>query len=218
MNRDKPSKLYTCDANRDGTIVGNVYDKYHTRNPIARWLMSRFLRSIAVLVRKLSPTSILEVGCGEGWLADYLVRHVWRPERFVAIDLNSDRLADDLDPLIEFRPASAYRLPFQTGEFDLVLCCEVMEHLEYPERALTELARVTSNAVILSTPREPLWRCLNMARGKYLGQLGNTPGHIQHFSQTSLRSLVARHLTVQSIASPVPWTVMLAVKPAEATD
>jgi hypothetical protein len=29
-------------------------------------------------------------------------------------------------------------------------------------------------------PREPIWRIGNMARGRYLGDLGNTPGHIQH--------------------------------------
>src|SRR3546814_19916610 len=48
---------------------------------------------------------------------------------------------------------------------DLVVCCEVMEHLEDPTAALDVLAKLSKHFLILSVPREPLWRFLNMARG-----------------------------------------------------
>ncbi len=190
-------------------IVGNVYDKYGTRNPVARLLMAGFLEAVTDLYREVGPASVLEVGCGEGHLAAHLLSSGGRPTRFVATDLSLARVAPGLDPLLEFQEVSAYALPFADREFELVLCCEVLEHLDHPDRALRELSRVAGRNVIVSTPREPLWRALNMARGKYWRDLGNTPGHVQHFSARGLERRVAPHLRVLQRRAPVPWTVLL---------
>ena len=137
-------------------------------------------------------------------------RAVRRPVRFEACDLELDLVAPALDPMIVFKAASAYELPYADNEFELLVCCEVLEHLECPDDALRELERVASKAVLLSTPREPLWRALNIARGKYLTALGNTPGHIQHFSRRTLSTLVAQHFQIVDVRTPVPWTMLLA--------
>lgn len=192
-------------------VVGNTYDKYGTKNPIARLLMKGFLDAVGGLFDGIAPAEVLEVGCGEGKLATALLRSAARrPARFVATDLSLHRVEGDVDPAIDFREASVYELPFADREFDLVLCCEVLEHLEEPQRALREIARVARRAVILSTPREPLWRAMNVARGKYLRDLGNTPGHIQHFSRRDLVGLVGRELRVEQVLTPIPWTVVRA--------
>ncbi|AUX47969.1 methyltransferase type 11 [Sorangium cellulosum] len=191
-------------------IVGNHYDKYGTKNPVARLLMGGFLGAVTDLYRKVAPRSVLEVGCGEGRLAHHLATHAPRAERFVATDVSLERAATDVDPLIQFREASVYALPFEDREFDLIVCCEVLEHLEDPARALRELRRVAGRWVIVSTPREPLWRALNMMRGRYLADLGNTPGHIQHFRRRDLVALVGGELAVREVRNPVPWTVLLA--------
>lgn len=194
-----------------GNVVGNTYDKYGTRNPVARWLMKGFLDAVSAAFDAVAPTEVLEVGCGEGKLATALLRSTARrPARFVATDLNLDRVASDVDPAIDFREASVYQLPFADDELDLVVCCEVLEHLEDPPRALREIRRVARRAVLLSTPREPLWRAMNVARGKYLRDLGNTPGHIQHFSRRDLLELVGRELRIEHVATPIPWTVVRA--------
>ena len=190
-------------------VLGNVYDKYGTRNPVARWLMAGFLSAVTDLYRQVGPRSVLEVGCGEGRLAHHLVTHGGRPERFDACDLSLDRLVPELDAMITFREASIYELPYEASSFDLVVCCEVLEHLEDPERGLRELARVSRGPVLISTPREPLWRLLNMARGQYLPALGNTPGHIQHFSSSDLERLAGNVLTDLQRRAPLPWTVLL---------
>lgn len=191
-------------------IVGNVYDKYGTRNPIARLLMAGFLDAVTELYCRVRPASVLEVGCGEGHLAAHLLSSAPRPQRFVATDVSLSRVAPGLDPLLEFQEVSVYELPFADREFELVLCCEVLEHLDHPDRALRELWRVAGRNVIVSTPREPLWRALNMARGKYWTNLGNTPGHVQHFSARGLERQVAPHLRVLQRRVPLPWTVLLA--------
>lgn len=189
-------------------IAGNVYDKYNTPNPIARALMAGFLRAVVRLYRRAAPRTVLEVGCGEGRLADALLRAGPRPDRILATDLVDVR-ATGLDPAIEFQLASIYRLPFADRAFDLVVCCEVLEHLERPAEGLGELARVADRFVLLSTPWEPVWRALNLARGRYLRDLGNTPGHLQHFTRRQLLDLAGAHLDVVEVRRPLPWTVLL---------
>jgi ubiquinone/menaquinone biosynthesis C-methylase UbiE len=199
-------------ADASEVIVGNVYDKYGTKNPVARALMRGFLDAVTTLYARTAARSVLEVGCGEGHLAQHLVTHAPRPERFEACDLRLDKLIDDPDPLIRFREASVYQLPYDDAAFELVVCCEVLEHLDDPKRGLAELCRVASRAVLLSTPREPLWRALNLLRGKYLRELGNTPGHVQHFGARELTRLAERYLEVSVRRQPIPWTVLLGHK------
>ena len=194
------------------TIVGNVYDKYGTRNPVARWLMNGFLTAVSELYSLPRPRSVLEVGCGEGKLADHLMGLSHQPEQFEACDISLDKLAPGLNERIHFSAANIYQLPFDGGQFDLVVCCEVMEHLDDPARALAEIARVSSGWLLVSTPREPLWRLLNLARGQYWSDLGNTPGHVQHFSQAQLLRLLATQMWVTEVRSPLPWTIALGRK------
>lgn len=190
-----------------GNIVGNVYDKYGTRNPIARALMRGFTGAVTELYLGTGAARVLEVGCGEGRLAQQLIRAA-RPARFEACDVEL-RPIPDLDPQIALREASIYALPYPAASFDLVICCEVLEHLADPAAGLAELARVSARHVLLSTPWEPVWRALNLARGRYLRALGNTPGHVQHFSRRALRELAARHLDLLELRRPLPWTVIL---------
>ena len=190
-------------------IVGNHYDKYGTRNPIARMLMRGFLDSVGELYAQTRPRTVLEVGCGEGLLAQHLLDRAPPPSRFVACDLELDRVAPGIAPTIEFVQASIYALPFAARSFDLVVCCEVLEHLDDPRGGLAELARVADRRVLISTPWDPVWRALNMARGRYLGALGNTPGHIQHFTRRSLVALAETQLRVLQRRTPLPWTIVL---------
>lgn len=192
-----------------GNVVGNVYDKYGTGNPIARRLMQGFLDAVTELYRVAEPTSVLEVGCGEGELAAHLWHAGPRPDRFEISDVELDRLRPDLPSALVAHKASIYELPWPDDAFDLVLCCEVLEHLQQPERGMAELARVARRHVLLSTPWEPVWRVLNMARGRYLGELGNTPGHVQHFSRRGLARLARTHLRLVAQRTPLPWTVLL---------
>jgi hypothetical protein len=89
------------------------------------------------------------------------------------------------------------------------VCCEVLEHLEFPDRDLAEISRVSSRSVLISTPREPLWRLLNLLHGKYWRSLGNTPGHLQHYSQLGLIRRLCNHLEISQIRTSMPGTVII---------
>jgi hypothetical protein len=85
----------------------------------------------------------------------------------------------------------------------------VLEHVPEPEATLAEMARVARGHLLVSVPREPLWRGLNMARGAYWRDLGNTPGHVNHWSKRGFVSLLSRYGAVEEARSPFPWTMLL---------
>jgi ubiquinone/menaquinone biosynthesis C-methylase UbiE len=196
-----------------GSVVGNVYDKYQTHNRIARFLFDSFLSAARSLVNSVSALSILEVGCGEGYLTELLGR--WKPKAEVfGIDI-SEQIFDlgvRTNPRLHFCVQSADQLAFPSGLFDLVVAAEVLEHLDSPQRALAEIGRVTRRHALLSVPREPLWRLLNVARLAYLGDFGNTPGHIQHWTTDGFVRLVAEYFHIVQVSTPLPWTMVLAEK------
>lgn len=198
----------------DDFVGGNLYDKYRTRNPVYRRLMQGFLASATELLATVRAGRLLEVGSGPGDLANQLHGRVpWlREAAYLGLDVSLDDVVEaarsPLGP--RFLGGSVYRLPFADGQFDGVMACEVFEHLEDPEAALDEVARVASDWLLLSVPWEPTWRLLNVARGKYLRRLGNTPGHLQNFSRRQIRTLVERRFDVGAERRPLPWTMLLA--------
>ena len=200
-------------------IVGNVYDKYHAKNPIVRWMMRGFFRRLASFVRESGATEILEVGSGEGHLSGKL-REIMPEARITAVELSPELVAEAAaaHPDVTFVAGSVYALPFDPGAFDLVVACEVLEHLERPEAALAEIRRVTRRSCVLSVPEEPLWRLLNLARLRYVTDLGNTPGHLQHWSSRRFHDLVAPFFEIREIALQLPWIFVLGEKRPAATE
>ncbi len=192
--------------------TGNTYDKYGSRNPVVRRLMGAFEHALDELVRQAAPTSVLDVGCGEGVLTARWAEQLGSSP-VVGIDLDDPKLRREWEmrsrPNLEFRTSSAENLPFPPDQFDLAAAIEVLEHVPDPERTVAEMARVARRHVLVSVPREPLWRALNVARGAYLGQLGNTPGHLNHWSKRGFVRLLARHGEVIEVRSPFPWTMVL---------
>jgi SAM-dependent methyltransferase len=193
--------------------TGNTFDKYGSRNPVVRRLMSGFHSNLDELMERAHPRTLLDVGCGEGVLtAEWAERFC--SGQVLGIDLEDPKLEAEWDkrrkPNLDFRPEEASSLPFEDGEFELAAAIEVLEHVPQPERTLAEMARVADTWLLVSVPREPLWRVINMARGAYWRSLGNTPGHVNHWSKRAFVSLLERYGTVQEVRSPFPWTMVLA--------
>jgi 2-polyprenyl-3-methyl-5-hydroxy-6-metoxy-1,4-benzoquinol methylase len=191
--------------------TGNTYDKYGSQNPVVRRLMAGFERSLDELWNQASPESILDVGCGEGVLTSEWAERL--EGRIVGIDLPDPKLEAEWQkrqrPNLEYRAEEATRLSFGDHEFDMATAIEVLEHVPDPEATVAEMARVAKRWMLVSVPREPIWRMTNMARGAYWKSLGNTPGHVNHWTKVGFVSLLSGHGRVEEVRTPFPWTMAL---------
>lgn len=191
--------------------VGNFENKYESANPLARYLVDRFLNAFDDLVVRAQPESVLEAGCGEGALMRRLENT--GAQKIKGVDIAADVFAKaqrELDPSrYSFEEKSIYDLTTAEDGADTIICCEVLEHVDDPESALAALHALKARRYILSVSREPLWRVLNMARLKYLGDFGNTPGHLNHWSQRGFQKFVSSRFEILELRAPLPWTMVL---------
>ncbi|SRR5579884_1745278 len=193
--------------------TGNTFDKYGSTNPVVRRLMSGFEATLDRLFAQADPQSILDVGCGEGVLTERWAQRLGE-KPVLGIDLPDPKLEAQWTtrrrPNLEFRTMDVDGLAqLPEGSFDLAAAIEVLEHVPDPDRTLAEMARVAARHLLISVPREPLWRALNMARGAYIRELGNTPGHVNHWSKQAFVRAASRHGQVIEARSPFPWTMLL---------
>jgi ubiquinone/menaquinone biosynthesis C-methylase UbiE len=169
------------------------YHKYTAQNRLYRWHLKSVLDTLHEIITGTEPSTVLDAGCGEGFAVDYLARK--SPQiRFTGVDISDDAVGfaeRNFGTHVHFRKGSVFRLPFSDRSFDTVLCCEVLEHLDDPDRAIRELNRVARRNVVLSVPLEPYFEWLNRT-GRRLG-LSVDPGHVNHWTTGAFRSYVSGH-------------------------
>lgn len=204
-----PASVETPDV-----VIGNHMQKYTARNPAIRWLTARWVARLQGVLDHAAADSdgrgdALEVGCGEGVISQRLTA---RWGRVAALDLPDAGLREQWRsrPGPHYLHADAHRLPFPDTQFEVVVAAEVLEHLPDPARGLAELARVGAAQLVLSVPREPIFRSCNLLAGRYVKDLGNTPGHLNHWSTRSFVRFVGTVAEVRAVTTPFPWTVVWA--------
>ncbi len=191
-------------------VVGNVYDKYGSSNPVVRRIMQRFLRTFDELCPIPPAETTHEIGCGEGHLTARLAQRV---KAIRATDISAELLQEAAslseNKQVEFEAKSIYDMIPDVDGADLVICCEVLEHLPDPHKAVKILAELANPFLLVSVPFEPWWRILNLCRLKYINTMGNTPGHIQHWSPRSFKELLRRKFEIIEFRITFPWLMAL---------
>ena len=201
-----------------GIVIGNTTPKYTAKNPAIRYLTERWVGNLENILDHVSthaagaPKRALEIGCGEGVIADKL-HH--RFGDVAALDLPDAGLRSWWQhyPGPVYLHADAHHLPFQDDQFDLVVAVEVLEHLTDPLQGLREILRVTRRHLVVSVPREPIFRGCNLIAGRYVTDLGNTPGHLNHWSKRTFTKFIGDHAHIQQVTTPFPWTTIWATLP-----
>jgi SAM-dependent methyltransferase len=197
------------DDKNDNTVH---QEKYTKANFITSRLIDGFFKAAGELIAALPDVrTAIEFGCGEGVSTRRLSSLLPAGATFEASDFDERRVAAarQLNPDIPCAKESLYELDRPDDAFDLVIVLEVLEHLDDPDRAMREICRVARKWAILSVPREPLWRLMNLARLKYARSLGNTPGHVRHWSSRAFRRFAGQYGVVRQWRSPLPWTIIL---------
>jgi ubiquinone/menaquinone biosynthesis C-methylase UbiE len=195
------------------------YEK-HTANASFwqfKWLQKLLIDNFYIVLldtaKELKPTSVLDAGCGEGFTLSRLeANHIGKKLEGVDFFTTAIKIGTKLHPKITLKEGNIYKLPYKNNQFDLVLCTEVLEHLEDPDKALKELKRVTKKYVILSVPNEPFFMFGNFIRGKNIKRWGNDIEHINHWNTNAFEKFVAQEFIITDVNTPLPWTMITAKK------
>lgn len=186
--------------------------KHESRNPVKRALIRAFHEKAIELIHRAGPTSILELGCGEGYVLSALseagiqaeLTGVELSER--AVRIARERLGDRAT--IEHRDA---RELIEDGRsFDMVMMLEVLEHIPNPAQMLPILERLSNGWLLLSVPWEPMFMASNLASGKNIRRLGNDPDHVNHWSRRGFHKFISTHFDIIEMPVVFPWTMALA--------
>jgi ubiquinone/menaquinone biosynthesis C-methylase UbiE len=192
--------------------TGNLR-KYNSKNPLQKLLINNFIKTLLLCLEKLEIKTVLDAGCGEGFILSKLrQKNIGR--EMEGFDFSEEALSagKKLFPNLVLRKGDINDMPYENSSFDLVLCTEVMEHLEQPTEALHEIVRVSRKYCLLSVPNEPFFMISNFLRGKNLSRWGNDINHIHHWSSRAFENFIRCELNVIKVKKPFPWTIVLSEK------
>jgi len=150
--------------------------------------VARFKRVLEI-VRGYAPATIIEAGCADGMMTAQLAeiaRWVW------AFDISPAMIAAcPVLPNVHYEMLDVEGAPF-ADDVDLIVCCEVLEHVRHPQCVVRRICERASVAVFTAPVTEPsnpdafnlgLYRCEQKA--------GDASGHIWAWDMDGFLSLFA---------------------------
>jgi 2-polyprenyl-3-methyl-5-hydroxy-6-metoxy-1,4-benzoquinol methylase len=186
--------------------------KHESQNPIQRALIDNFHAKAVEMIRRAQPSTILELGCGEGYVLRALADAGVRAELTgVELDSRAAQIASErLGERATIEQRDARELAADGRRFDMVLMLEVLEHIQDPAQMLPILDSLTNGWVLLSVPWEPVFRGLNLLRGKNITRLGNDVDHVNHWGRLGFAKFVSTRFDIVTSPEVFPWTMVLA--------
>jgi 2-polyprenyl-3-methyl-5-hydroxy-6-metoxy-1,4-benzoquinol methylase len=186
--------------------------KHESQNPIQRALIDNFHAKAVEMVRRARPATILELGCGEGYVLSALVdAGVDATLTGIELDDRAARIARErLGTHATIEQRDARDLAADGRRFDMVMMLEVLEHIPNPAQMLPIVDSLTNGWVLLSVPWEPVFRGLNLMRGKNVTRLGNDPDHVNHWGRRGFARFAAQRFDIVTTPEVFPWTMVLA--------
>ncbi len=190
------------------------FTKHTSKNPVQKLLIKNFYSQFISLIKPLKPESVLDAGCGEGFSLNKLrENNIGKKLEGIENSKTAIDISKKINSKLNIKLGSVYSLPYKDNSFDLVICTEVLEHLDNPERGLSQVMRVSKKYIIFSVPNEPFFMLSNLLRGKNLKRFGNDEGHINHWTIYSFQKLLKKNgLKVKKLRLPFPWILVLATK------
>lgn len=187
------------------------HQKFINPNPLQQRMIASFQRKFLSLLGSVQPQSVLEMGCGEGFLLSSIKKRFSNIPLLGEDNLETALMAGkDLFPDLDLRQGDIYQIDQPDHSWDVVIASEVLEHLDKPEAALQEMKRVAKRYLLLSVPHEPIFRLSNLARGRNIRRLGNHPEHVNLWTRSAFVKFIGRHAQVERVTGSFPWTILLA--------
>jgi trans-aconitate methyltransferase len=186
------------------------YQKYHSSNPLIRWVTHRFLRRIASVLKSEPHNRIVDLGCGEGLVYSALISGGIASD-YHGYDISDEAIAyaKTCHPNANWTAANLLHITPHAYRPDIVLCLEVIEHIPDASETLSAIRKWSAPVTVLSVPWEPWFRVGNLARGARWATLGNHPEHVQHFNPRTFRDALSRHWDHVEVGTCFPWIVAI---------
>lgn len=190
--------------------------KHESKNPIQQKLIANFHAQAIRMIQVAKPASILELGCGEGYVLEAL------HEGGVTASLHGVELDERAVAKAQARMGEhatvehqdARKLAADGRRFDMVMMLEVLEHIPEPEQMLPIIDALSNEWLLLSVPWEPIFCALNFMRGKNIRRFGNDEDHVNHWTRRGFQRFIGEHFEIVDRPGVFPWTMVLARKRA----
>jgi SAM-dependent methyltransferase len=149
---------------------------------------------------------VLDAGCGVGYGTRLLAEG--GAVEAIGVDVAAavvEAAGAAARPGVGFRCADVRDLPFADGEFGLVVCFEVIEHIEHRDRALREMVRVLAHdgVLLISSPNRDVY-------------VTGNPHHVHEYRPQELRGAVAEHLPHVALRRQHDWIASAVLRDEDA--
>lgn len=147
------------------------------------------------ILKSIKFGNCLDVGCASGFMTNEIMQ-VFPQAKYHGIDTyeRAINFGKKMYPQINFKVASAEKLPFKDNSFDLVLFYETIEHVEDPLKSLTEIRRVLkSKGKLILTMDSGNWlfRLVWFIWEKTSGKVWQG-AHLHPFNHRSLEKIIKK--------------------------
>jgi|SRR3989344_257418 len=107
------------------------------------------LKIIHKKFKYIKDKEILDIGCGSGYIGKSFLKN----NRVTFADINQEELdkIKEKNAIVKKIDLNK-KLPFKDDQFDLIICADVLEHLENTKEILKELKRILKGSLIITTP------------------------------------------------------------------
>lgn len=124
-------------------VPADYYQKGVKENLLQKIWHTNKLNMVLKSIEYEKKEKILDVGCASGWFIFEISKKYPKSYCF-GIDIYEKGIdyAKKKYSHIKFKTADAHKIPYEKEVFDIVICTEVLEHVDDPKLVLTEIKRV----------------------------------------------------------------------------
>ena len=181
--------------------------KYKTKNPLKKYVIANFLDEIITKLRECCAKSVLDVGSGEGIASEMIRKNVTENIDMLDVSIDNLKIAKNYNIKSNIICGSIYNLPFHDNAYDTIMCLEVLEHLEEPEKALKEIKRVSRSYAIISVPYTLIFRIGNLFSLKNLSNFGEAPDHKISFNKGTFERMLQMEFEHVEVTKKHFWLI-----------
>ncbi|MTJ07911.1 bifunctional 2-polyprenyl-6-hydroxyphenol methylase/3-demethylubiquinol 3-O-methyltransferase UbiG [Anabaena sp. UHCC 0204] len=154
------------------------------------------ISEFASLNANQQPLRILDIGCGNGSFSNFIAQNGYE---VVGLEESASgvKFATQSFPDCQFIQGSIYNIPYtELGDkFDIIISCEVIEHLFYPKELVRNIKKCLkpNGLLIITTPYNGYLKNLIIAATGKMDQHLTTlwdGGHIKFFSVATMTTLL----------------------------